>query len=408
MSTYTISSADPLLKEYYVPPIIELLNYKTFMIDKIERDAEHIDFTGRRAIFPAHIGRNRGRGSRGDNSGLPTAGHNTDVDAIVSMRYHYYAMEITDPTIKAAERDAGTFANLLTRETKSLGKEMKKDMNRQVWGLGTGSLTALRENSTTKTVKVTSVQYLGVGDIIDVLVTTTGAKSEGVQGAEVIARTAGATPSVEIDKELTGTATTAYSVYIAGSRSNESDGVQNIVNKNRTLHSINSETAGNEYWNAKVLSAEGNICGESLFEQGYDEVGATGVGDIETWVTTRGIKRRLADQYQSMKRANDAKAVEVHGGYTAIFVNEIPVVTDDDAPKKFAWGINMDSYRWYEMSAPMWLESKDGTIMHLKNGSTAGEKMNVWQAWFCWYATLGCNNPSVNLRIEECEDDAPV
>lgn len=408
MSTYGLTQADPLLKDYYVPPIIELLNYKTYMIDMIERDAESIDFTGRRAIFPAHFNRNRGRGSRGDNANLPVAGVNVDVDAIVKMRYHYYAMEITDPTIKAAERDAGTFANLLTRETKLLGKEMRKDMNRQVWGKGTGALTTLRATSKEKLLKVTSVQYIGVNDVIDVLKTSDGSSAAGGTGFTVVKRTTGSEPTVEVNTNVTGEPTTEYSVYITGSRVNEIDGLQNIVEKNRTLHEINSETAGQELWNGKVLSAEENIAGESLFEQAYDEVGATGEGDIEVWITTRGVRRRLADQYQSIKRVNDAKMTEIHGGYEAIWVNNVPVVTDDDCPKTFAFGINKDSFRWYEMDAPGWLESKDGTIMHLKDASTAGQKMNVWQAWFSWYATLGCNNPGINVKIEKAADDTPV
>lgn len=405
MATYGLTQADPLLKDYYVPPIIELLNYKTYMIDMIERDAESIDFTGRRAIFPVHMNRNRGRGSRGDVANLPVAGYNVDVDAIVKMRYHYYAMEISDPTIKAAERDAGAFANLLTRETTMLGKEMRKDMNRQVWGKGTGALTTLRATSKEKIAKVTTVQYIGVGDTIDILKTSDGTATAGGTGFTVVKRTTGAEPTVEINTNMTGEPTTEYSVYISGSRVNEIDGMQNIVEKNRTLHEINSETAGQEKWNGVVLSAEENIIGESLFEQAYDEVGATGEGDIEVWVTTRGIRRRLADQYQSIKRANDAKMVEIHGGYTAIFVNEIPVVTDDDAPKGYAFGVNKDSFRWFEMDPPGWLESKDGTIMHLKDATTAGQKMNVWQAWFSWYAALGCKNPGLNVKIEKGQDD---
>src|SRR5215471_6693401 len=99
MATYTLTAADPLLKDFYVSPIIELLNHKNFMVDQIERDSEHVDLVGRRAIWPVEINRPRGRGSRGDNSNLPNAGYEVDLDAILRIKYHYYAMEISDPTI---------------------------------------------------------------------------------------------------------------------------------------------------------------------------------------------------------------------------------------------------------------------------------------------------------------------
>ena len=75
MATQTMTTADAILKDLYVGPIIEQLNYKSYMIDQIERESNFTqDHTGRRAIVPVHTGRNRGRGSRGDGGTLPTAG----------------------------------------------------------------------------------------------------------------------------------------------------------------------------------------------------------------------------------------------------------------------------------------------------------------------------------------------
>ena len=409
MATYTLTAADPLLKDLYVPPIIEQLNYKTYMIDQIERDSDSVDMRGRRWISPVHANRNRGRGSRGDNENLPVAGINTDLDAIDKIKYHYYSMEISDPTIEAAKSDAGAFANLLERETNMLAKEMRKDINRQVFGDGTGALTAVaKEEAKGKKIYVNSVQYIGVGDFVDVVLTATGVKTNGVLNTEVTKRVSAAESYIEVADETAEKTLTTYSVYIAGSYKKEMPGLRQIIAKERTLHEINSVTAGNEFWNAKTVDAESAVAGESLFEKLYDEVGVQGNGDVEAWVTTRGIKRNLADTYQSQKRFNDAQAVNVHGGYTAIFVNEIPVIYDDDCPKGFAFGINKDSYRWFQQTSPGWLEQKDGSVMMLKNSTTAGLRMNVWQAYFRWYAALGCTAPNRNGRIEKAKDDLPA
>lgn len=407
MATYTLSAADALLKDLYVGPIIELMNYKTYMLDQIERDSTHIDHTGRRAVIPVNFNKNRGRGSRGDNENLPVAGTPTDVDAIVKIRYHYYAMEITDPTIEASKNDKGAFANLLTRESEKIGRNMRKDINRQVHGSQTGALSKLAKTSKEKKVYLSSVQYIGVGDPIDILKASDGSSAAGGKGFFVTKRVVAAESYIETNENITGEPTTEYSVYISGSYKNEMDGLQNIVAKERTLHEINSATAGQENWDGKVESAESNIAGETLFEKIADRVGETGNGEIDVFVGTRGIKRRLADTFQSAKRSNDAKNVEVHGGYTAIWVNEKPLVIDDDCVKGTVYGINKNSFRWFEQAPPGWLE-KDGGIFTLKNSSTAGMKMNVWQAWFKWYAALGCTEPNLNGKIELCEDDLPT
>ena len=88
-------------------------------------------------------------------------------------------------------------------------------------------------------------------------------------------------------------------------------------------------------------------------------------------------------------------------------VNEIPVVADDDAPKQFAFGFNKSALKWFEQTKPGWLERENGGIFHLKTAGT-GTYAAVWQAWFRWYAALGCVAPNRTGRIEFATDDAPI
>lgn len=408
MATQTLATADAILKDLYVGPIVEQLNQKTWLIDQIERDSDQIDHTGRRAVVPVHSGRNRGRGSRGDNANLPVAGKQSYQDAIIAIRYHYYGMELTDPAIEASKTNEGAFINLLNSETKGVATDMRKDINRQVYGTGDGLLSQVRANSTTTTVNVTKgIQYIQVGDLIDVLDGAGAVSGNGVIGATVLTRvlTSGS-EAITIDIALAGTATTSYGVYVSGSFGKEMDGMRNITAQSRTLHSINSATAGNEFWNGQQKDASSSTAGESLFEQLADDVGRTGNGEVAVFLTTRGIRRRLADTYQSQKRFNDARAVDIHGGYSAIMVNEIPVVADDDCPLGFAFAIDKSSLKWFQQTSPGWLQQKDGSVFSLKDGSVAGTKQNVWQAWFRWYVALGCVAPQRNGRIINCADDA--
>lgn len=413
MATQTLSTADAILKDLYVGPVIESINNKTYMLDQIKRDSDAIDLTGRRAVIPVHTNRNRGRGSRGDGGTLPTAGREAWQDAIVKIRYHYYAMEITDGAIKASQSNEGAFLNLLDTESKLIATNAKKDLNRQVFGSGTGILAGIRATAeATKVMPVDSVQYVYVGDPVDIVKTADGTTGEGKLNVEVIKRTGGAEASIEVSETVTKV-TTEYGVYLAGSYKNEMDGLRNIVASGRTLHEINSSTAGNEFWNARTQKVGSSasalaVAGESSFEKLADEVGLSGNGDVEVFLTSRGIRRRLADTYSSQKRFNDADAVKIEGGYSAIMVNEVPVIADDDAPRTFAFGLNKDSFRWFEQSPPGWMEQSNSGVFHLKDGSTAGTKVATWQAYFSWYAALGCVAPNRNGRLEFCEDDVPT
>jgi hypothetical protein len=412
MSTQTVSTADAILKDLYVGPIVEQMNYKTYLLDQIERDSNHIDHTGRRAIVPVHSGRNRGRGSRGDGGTLPTAGVQSWADAIVPIRYHYTSIEVTDGAIEASTSNEGAFVNVLDAETKGAAQDLRKDINRQVFGTGDGVLATVTVTATTQaTITLDSVQYVAVGDPVDVLITSTGvAAAGGGTGNSVTARSGGTTKTITLATSVTVDLT--HSVYVAGSRATEMDGLRNIAASGRTLHSINSATAGNEYWNGQVRNVGSSaaataVAGETSFELLADDVGLTGQGEVEVFLTTRGIKRRLADTYQSQKRFNDANAVNVHGGYSAIMVNEIPVVADDDCPRTWAFGLDKSAFRWFQQASPGWMEKGGGGIFHLKDGATAGQKVATWQAFFRWYAAFACVAPNRVGSLKFITDDNP-
>jgi hypothetical protein len=124
------------------------------------------------------------------------------------------------------------------------------------------------------------------------------------------------------------------------------------------------------------------------------------------FLTTRGIRRRLADTYQSTKRFNDARAVEIHGGYTAIFVNEIPVIIDDDVPKGWAFALRKDAFLWVQLAEPDWLtDPKSTLIWHLGDGRHARQAPPRLAGVDVWYAALACVAPNRTGRIINAQDD---
>lgn len=410
MAVQTLGTADQILKDLYVGPIIEQLNYKTYLLDQIQRDSDSIDHTGRRAVWPVHQSGNRGRGSFADGGQLAAAGKQSWLDAIIPIKYHNYAIGVTDAAIEGSSRNEGAFLNLLDAETQGVARDMRKDINRQVFGTGDG-LLATGVSAAAAVVTVDSVQYLQIGDPVDLIVKATGATTAGIVNVTITARsTTNKTVTLSTAPATPGSIDNTYGVYLTSSRFNEMDGLRSMISTTgRTLHSINSATAGNAFWDpGSVKSAGTAVAGESLFEQVADDVGAHGNGDVQVFLTTRGIKRRLADTYQSQKRFNDASAVEVHGGYTAIMVNEVPVVADDDGPKGFAFGLNKDSFKWFQQVGPGWLQSKDGTVFQLQPGATLGTYNATWLAWFKWYASFACIAPNRNGTITNCADDAAL
>jgi hypothetical protein len=411
MATDTLATADALLKEDYLPGIRKQVNDKTYLLDQIERDSEQIDFKGRRAIFDVYATPNMSPTSFSDAGTLASPLQDVDVDGIALMRYHDGALELSDALIKQARDNSGAFASALVTKTERLAQWMRKNLNRQAFGDGTGLITTIGTGGAgTTTTTVASTQYLRVGQVVDVLNTSTGAATNGGSSV-VISAINRSTKVVTYSAALAGTTPSdnTYGLYMPGARNNEIDGGLRAVNStSRTLHSINSATAGNEWWNGNVVAAGSAVAGEDLFEQVADQVGQQGGTGPDVFLTTRGIRRRLANTYQSTKRFNDKNAVEIHGGYTAIMVNEYPVVADDDVPKGWAFAIAKDSFRWFQLGDPDWLDAPGGqnTIWHLSAGSVAGTHKAAWRAYFVWYANLACLAPNQNGAISGATDDS--
>jgi hypothetical protein len=211
-----------------------------------------------------------------------------------------------------------------------------------------------------------------VGQIIDVRTKTTGALENAGNVSLTITAINRTTKVVTVSANVTATTTTA-GVYIAGSYGLESRAC--AASARRTARCTGSTrrrpaTSSGTRRSAPRRRGRRRVALRAARRRRRRE----GDGEIDVFLTTRGIRRRLADTYQSQKRLNDAKAVEIHGGYTAIYVNEIPVVADDDVPKGWAFGLPNDAFTLYEVEAADWLESRDGTVWHLANGSVAGTR----------------------------------
>lgn len=416
MATQSLALADAILKDLYVGPIVEQLNQKTYLLDQLQRDADHVDHTGRRAVVPVHKNRNYGQFSGGDAATLVNAGRQDWADAIIPLRYHYAGIELTDVAIEATKANEGAFVSVMEAESKGVAQDMKKQINRQAFGTGDGVLGTFASGSGTSLVlnSAADVQYLKVGMTIDIVIKTTGAVTNGVL-ATTITNVVPSTKTITVSSGSAGAVGTTYGAYLSNgvapasggsSRNNEMDGLRNITATSRTLHSIDSSATGNGYWDGSFsLDASAGIVGEGTYEQLMDFVGGVGQGEVEVFLTSRGMKRRLADTYQSQKRFTDAQAVNVHGGYTAIMVNEVPVISDDDCPKGWAFGLNKSSLKWFEQVGPGWLDVYNGSIFQLKTGASAGQRQAVWQAWFKWYVALGCVAPNRTGRVSNGADD---
>jgi hypothetical protein len=385
----TQTTAGPLLKELYTLPPVRVLNDTSYLHDKLTKEQAVLDFGGKYARFPATLNRARGEGSRGDNGVLPVAVAEVIQDAKVFMKQNYFALEWTEAIEEASKGKDGAFESVVTMKMKNVAIDMAKGLNRQWYNPTNG-------------------QYVRVGDQVDIVTTSTGVPvANGTNRAVTAISAVGLITFGDGGGNVSVTAGT-HSLVLTGNWGNEIDGLQHVTNVNRILHTIDSNTF--TAWNGNDLPAGLAVAGESLFEQLYDLIGQRGRGDMDTYLTTRGVRRRLADEFASQRRYLNEKSVDIKAGYRTLEVNGVETVIDDDAPKGFVFGVQRSALKVLQMTKPGFLESEagNGAVIELKDNTVAGQKVAAWQAWYRYHCTLACTDPAVTGRISGADDDAPI
>lgn len=389
MAGATKTTADSALKEDYQPLVREQINNDVPLLTYVEKNTKDVE--GRRAVLSIHVTRNSGIGSRAENGTLPTAGSQGYTEERVQMYYHYGRGQISGPLIRAAASDKGSFERALDAETKKIVNDLKRDVNRQVWGTGDGviaqaALTTsslqvfLASSVSGATTAASDVQFrqLEVGMLVDIgTIATPTMKTSG----NAIVRTGNeSTRGYWI--ELTAVATTSGDNFIfrsgngggpgtTGASQKEMTGLQLIVDSTGTLFNVNPTTypvwAASEFGN----SGTNRSISETLMAQAVQDVNI----NSGTWpnlaITHHGVFRAYANLLLGLKRFNNT--VSLKGGYSAGIPfmagggSEIPVVTDRDAPANSMYFVNTEHLT--EFMASDWeFMQEDGAVLSRVSG----------------------------------------
>lgn len=118
-----LTTAESILKEFYIAPIIEQLNQECFALQTFETEA--VDWQGKKAIVPVHISRNVGVGFRGEGQALPTAGAQGYEKLEIPAKFLYGRFGFTGPSLEFSDTEKGAFESVMTGEMKRLVEDVR-------------------------------------------------------------------------------------------------------------------------------------------------------------------------------------------------------------------------------------------------------------------------------------------
>lgn len=379
----TLTAADAALKEDYQPSIREQLNNEIMMLAQIE--ARSTDVEGRRAVLSLHVTRNSGVGPRAEGGTLPTAGSQGYAEERVGLKYNYGRIQINGPVIRAMKSDTGSFTRAISSETEGVVRDLKREVNWQVFNNVEGTIAQTDTTSASNEVELAAttdsatMRRFEIGMKVDIgtLADPTAVASSRTITA-IDADEAGGTQSITIDGAAVSTNNSTHFVTLAGSKSAAGStsgltGLRAIVSDSGTLFNINPATY--PVWKSTVNSAASNRAAtDNLFEQVIDEIWLQS-GEAPTFiVTSPGVRRNYAAQLKAQKRFADT--VDLKGGFRALTVDagntSLPIAVDRDNPDNSAFLLNLPCLTQHQSSDWEFMD-EDGAVLNRVSGVDAYE-----------------------------------
>lgn len=371
---FTRTTADPVLKEFYLPLIRQILNNKVFLLSQIEPNSEDVE--GRRAVLSINVSRNAGVGARAEYGTLPTAGQQGYAEERVVLKYNYGRIELSGPAIRSTQSDRGSFTRAIQSETQGITRDLRNDINRQLYADGSGMIVTLAaaasgNTGTVQTATPTMMRQLQVGMRIDIGTSanpTATATNRTITSTNATAGTFvfdGAAVAITAADRVTRFASGGV-----GAAQKEITGLAAQVASSGSLWNIDPVSVPNWVSYVDDPGGAGRAVSEDMFIKAQQEVGINSAEEINLWITDAGSHRNVAKLLTSLKRF--PTTTELRGGYSALDMSSVSQADDGsttvvmryekDCQSGVAWGLCTRRIQFYRMSDWEFME-EDGAVL---------------------------------------------
>jgi hypothetical protein len=303
---------------------------------------------------------------------LPVAGAQKYKQAHLYLTNLYGAIEVDGQLFEQAAENYQAFINVVDNEIKGLKKDLANDLNRQVYGDGTGKLAVVVSVSG-QNITVDSTHWLQEGLIFDAVETDDGTKQNGTGHLEI-------SEINEDTKVITvvgtiGSGVTSGDILVRASNGTNSynkewTGLGAIVKASGTLHGIDSDDYAIWKSTEKTLASGGNT--GTLTElalinlvQSVDKKG----GDVDVMLASPGVFNAYWDLLQGLRQFTNGATLE--GGQRAFTFDAVgkPIkfVSDYAAPANTLYALSTKElvvnrkrdWAWMDRDGSMWSRVAD-------------------------------------------------
>jgi hypothetical protein len=372
------------------------LRDKTPALDFIKASSSNITRNGKEVVFDTHIGRNQGIGARDVREKLPTAGAQKYKQAKLYLKNLYGSIEVDGQLFEQAAEDYQAFINVVDNEIKGLRRDLAVDMNRQIYGDGSGTIAVVKTaNAGDTTVVFDSVHWVDYGMIVDVL-DASNSFAQLHNEVEVVGIDT-ATGTVTFNTAITCDAgdVIVRASNTTNSRNKELTGLAKIVSASGVLHEIDPATT--PVWKATEVmlgsvGTPGTLTELDLISlvQKVDKQG----GDVDVFLASPGVYNAYWNLLQSFRQFSNTATLT--GGQRAFTFEALgkPIrfVSDYAAPKGTLYALSSKELVMNQKKDWSWMD-RDGSMWSRVADTDA------YEARYYLYAELGTYRRNAHAKL---------
>lgn len=380
MSALNMQQASEALKLFYLPGMQYQLNNSNPLLAIMERDTKSV--VGSEIRMALRYGRHGGIGNRADDGDLPTPRSRQTRQAKWETKNMFAQIQITDKTMRASRGDGG-FASLLEADLEDALSDAKDDLERQLFGDGSGKMATLAANSSATELEVDDTKFFAEGQIIDIVEAADGSI---VAEAREILWVDHSTNTLKISGGAV-TTDTSHIIVRHGNFGLEVTGLEAIFTADNTLYGIDRKT--NKWFNPTLINNVGTIS-EVAIQSALDETERKASGKVNIMSGSYGVRRAYQELLVATKRTTDVMTLK--GGYSALLYNNIPITVSKYNPEGVIYGLDMNTIKQYEMMDFNWLDDDGAVLSRVPNKP-------VWSATLAKYSDIGINKPAGSFKM---------
>jgi hypothetical protein len=383
------------LKKLYLPRLQSTVNTSTVLLSRLERVLKEKSVSGQSAIVPINLRPSEAIASLGDGEALPTPQNQTLVESSIAYNYLYGTIRITHPTIAASRNEAGAWTKVISAEMEGLERDLRNDVNRQLFGWGNGVLGTTNGTGGSVNLVLDTGHQVKVNMLVESFTLTSGG-STGITDQSV-----GAVSGTAVTLDGSESWTDGEYVYRKGSRGNEMMGLMGITDDATATSGIGTFVTTLQgivrgtypEWNSNVFENStadvGRNVTDTLLDDSILEIEESGEGNLTCGITSRTQFRKIAQLMTPDRRYSDA--MELNGGFKSISWGGIPIFWDASCPvdtngNDMLFWVDENELAIYQLADWNW-DDEDGNVLHRNEGYA------TYDGTLYYYANLGTTAP---------------